>query len=168
MPSGEMRRPPQPWESKLARLTSIIGGAGVKSSGDGTSGVAPVPPPGTGGGTEPAPVLPPPGAFIKPSTPQLVGQVQGINVLWDGLNSAGELWPYDTSWVEIHMSTAGTGFTPGTATLRGRLARPGAYTVGGLAAGTGGLGQARVLSISLKEEGGGVRFSPELEVITSA
>ena len=35
-------------------------------------------------------------------------------------------------------------------------------------AGTGGLGTARVLSISLKEEGGGVRFSPELEVITSA
>ena len=136
MPDGQLRRPPQPWESKLARLTSIIGGAGIKSSGDGTSGVAPVPPPGTGGGTEPAPVLPPPGAFIKPSTPQLVGQVQGINVLWDGLNSAGELWPYDTSWVEIHMSTAGTGFTPGTATLRGRLARPGAYTVGGLAAGT--------------------------------
>lgn len=131
-----MRRPPQPWESKLARLTSIIGGAGIKSSGDGTSIVAPTPTPGTGGGTEPAPVLPPPGAFIKPSTPQLVGQVQGINVLWDGLNSASELWPYDTSWVEIHMSTGGTGFTPGTATLRGRLARPGAYTVGGLAAGT--------------------------------
>ena len=35
-------------------------------------------------------------------------------------------------------------------------------------AGSGGLGQARILSISLKEEGGGVRFSPELEVITSA
>ena len=35
-------------------------------------------------------------------------------------------------------------------------------------AGTGGLGQARVLSIALKEEGGGVRFSPELEVLTSA
>ena len=131
-----MRRPPQPWESKLARLTSIIGGAGVKSSGDGTSGVAPVPPPGTGGGTEPAPVLPPPGAFIKPSTPSLLGQPQGINVIWNGLNSAGDLWPYDTSFVEIHMSTAGTGFTPGTATLKGRLARPGSYSVGGLTAGT--------------------------------
>ena len=35
-------------------------------------------------------------------------------------------------------------------------------------AGSGGLGQARVLSISLEEEGGGVRFSPELEVITNA
>ena len=131
-----MRRPPQPWESKLARLTSIIGGAGIKSSGDGTSGVAPVPPPGTGGGTEPAPVLPPPGAFIKPSTPSLLGQPQGINVIWNGLNSAGDLWPYDTSFVEIHMSTAGTGFTPGTATLKGRLARPGSYSVGGLTAGT--------------------------------
>lgn len=136
MPSGEMRRPPQPWESKLARLTSIIGGAGIKSSGDGTSIVAPTPTPGTGGGTEPAPVLPPPGAFIKPSTPTLLGQVQGINVIWNGLNSASELWPYDTSWVEIHMSTAGTAFTPGTATLKGRLTRPGAYSVGGLTAGT--------------------------------
>jgi hypothetical protein len=34
--------------------------------------------------------------------------------------------------------------------------------------GSGGLGTARVLSISLKEDGGGVVFQPELEVITSA
>lgn len=34
--------------------------------------------------------------------------------------------------------------------------------------GNGGRGTARVLSIALKEEGGGVKFSPELEVITSA
>jgi len=136
VPDGEMRRPPQPWEKKLARLTSIVGGAGISSSGDGTGVVPPTPVPGSGGGTEPAPVLPAPGAFIKPSTPTLLGQVQGINVIWDGLNSASELWPYDTSWVEIHMSTAGTAFTPGTATLKGRLTRPGAYSVGGLTAGT--------------------------------
>jgi hypothetical protein len=74
--------------------------------------------------------------FKKPSTPQLIGGLQGINVLWDGLNADGDLWPYDTSFVEVHMSTAGTGFTPGTATLKGRLARPGSYFVGGLTAGT--------------------------------
>jgi hypothetical protein len=62
--------------------------------------------------------------------------VQGIRVIWDGLNSAGDLWPYDTSWVEVHMSTAGTAFTVGTATLQGRLARPGGLYVGGLNAGT--------------------------------
>lgn len=135
MPDGELRRPPQLWEQRLARTTSILG-VGISSSGDATSIVTPTPPPGAGGGTEPAPVLPPPGDFIKPSTPQLIGAVQGINVLWDGLNSVGDLWPYDTAWVDVHMSTAGTGFTVGTATLQGRLARPGGLYVGGLAAGT--------------------------------
>jgi hypothetical protein len=110
-------------------------GVGLSSS-DTTSIVTPGPPPGDGGGVEPAPVLPAPGLFIKPSTPSLLGSVQGINVLWNGLNSAGEIWPYDTSWVEIHMSTTGTAFTPETATLKGRLTRPGSYFVGGLAAGT--------------------------------
>lgn len=134
MPDGEMRRPPQLWEQRLARLTSVLG-VGLSSS-DTTSVVPPEPPPGSGGGVEPAPVLPAPGAFIKPSTPSLLGAVQGINVLWDGLNSAGDLWPYDTSYIEVHMSTAGTGFTPGTATLKGRLDRPGSFYVGGLTAGT--------------------------------
>ena len=36
------------------------------------------------------------------------------------------------------------------------------------AAGEGVPQNARVLSIALKEEGGGVSFQPELEVITSA
>ena len=130
-----MRRPPQLWEQRLARTTSVLG-VGISSSGDVTAIVPPTPPPGSGGGTEPAPVLPAPGAFIKPSTPQLVGGLQGINVLWDGLNSAGDLWPYDTSWIEVHMDTTGTAFTPGTATLRGRLARPGLLFVGGLTAGS--------------------------------
>ena len=134
MPDGELRRPPQLWEQRLARTTSILG-VGI-SSGDATSIVTPTPPPGSGGGTEPAPVLPPPGDFIKPSTPSLIGAVQGINVLWDGLNSAGDLWPYDTSYVEVHMDTTGTAFTPGTATLQGRLTRPGGLYVGGLSAGT--------------------------------
>ena len=135
MPDGELRRPPQLWEQRLARTTSILG-VGISSSGDATSIVTPTPPPGAGGGTEPAPVLPPPGDFIKPSTPQLIGAVQGINVLWDGLNDNGDLWPYDTSYIEVHMDTSGTAFTPGTATLQGRLARPGGLYVGGLAAGT--------------------------------
>jgi hypothetical protein len=130
--SGEMRRPPQLWEQRLARTTSVIA-AGV-GSGEATAIVTPTPPPGTDGGVEPAPVTPPPGDFVAPSQPTLFKQVQAINVLWDGLNSSGDLWPYDTSWVEIHMSTA-SGFTPGTATLRGRLARPGSYTVGGLTSG---------------------------------
>jgi hypothetical protein len=34
--------------------------------------------------------------------------------------------------------------------------------------GSGGLGKARVLSMALKEEGGGVSFQPELEVLTNA
>ena len=135
MPDGELRRPPQLWEQRLARTTSILG-VGISTSGDATSIVTPTPPPGAGGGTEPAPVLPPPGDFIKPSTPSLIGNVQGITVIWDGLNSAGDLWPYDTSFVEVHMDTSGTAFTPGTATLQGRLARPGAFYVGGLTAGT--------------------------------
>jgi hypothetical protein len=133
--SGELRRPPQLWEQRLSRTTSILG-VGISSSGDATSIVPPQPPPGAGGGTEPAPVAPPPGVFKKPSTPQLIGGLQGINVLWDGLNADGDLWPYDTSFVEVHMDTSGTAFTPGTATLKGRLARPGNLFVGGLTAGT--------------------------------
>jgi hypothetical protein len=135
MPDGEMRRAPQLWEEKLARMTSVLG-VGVSSSGDATSIVAPTPTPGTDGGVEPAPVLPPPGAFIKPSTPTLVGSVQGIRVTWDGLNADGDLWPYDTSWIEVHMDTTGTAFTPGSATLKGRLNYPGEFFVGGLTAGT--------------------------------
>jgi hypothetical protein len=132
--SGEMRRPPQLWEQRLARTTAILG-AGISSSGDATAIVPPSLPPGAGGGTEPAPVLPPPGSFIAPSAPTLIGSVQGINVVWNGLNSAGELWPSDTSYVEVHMSTAGTGFTPDNNTLKGRLARPGGLAVTGLTSG---------------------------------
>jgi hypothetical protein len=116
-------------------MTGVLG-VGLSSSGDNTAIVPPEPVPGGGGGVEPAPVGPPPGAFIKPSTPQLIGAVQGINVLWNGLNADGDLWPYDTSYIEVHSSTAGTGFTLGTATLRGRLARPGGLYVGGLTAGS--------------------------------
>ena len=135
MPDGEMRRPPQLWEQRLARTTAILG-AGISSSGDNTAIVPPTPPPGSGGGTEPAPVLPPPGDFIAPSTPTLIGSVQSINVVWNGLNSAGDLWPSDTSYVEVHMDTTGPTFTVGTATLKGRLARPGGLAVTGLSAGT--------------------------------
>jgi len=129
-----MRRAPQLWEQRLARTTSILG-AGISSSGDATAIVPPSPPPGTGGGTEPAPVAPAPGLFIAPSAPTLIGSVQGINVVWNGLNSAGDLWPSDTSYVEVHMSTAGTGFTPDASTLKGRLVRPGGLAVTGLTSG---------------------------------
>ena len=134
MPSGEMRRPPQLWEQRLTRMTGVLG-VGLSSSGDNTAIVPPEPVPGGGGGVEPAPVLPPPGDFIAPSTPTLIGAVQGISVVWNGLNSAGDLWPSDTSYVEVHMDTSGTA-TLGTATLKGRLARPGGLAVTGLSAGT--------------------------------
>jgi hypothetical protein len=130
-----MRRAPQLWEQRLARTTAILG-AGISSSGDATAIVPPSSPPGAGGGTEPAPVAPAPGLFIAPSAPTLIGSVQGINVVWNGLNSAGDLWPSDTSYVEVHMSTAGTGFTPDASTLKGRLVRPGGLAVVGLTAGT--------------------------------
>jgi hypothetical protein len=129
-----MRRAPQLWEQRLARTTAILG-AGISSSGDATAIVPPSAPPGAGGGTEPAPVAPAPGLFIAPSAPTLIGAVQGINVVWNGLNSAGDLWPSDTSYVEVHMSTAGTGFTPDASTLKGRLARPGGLAVVGLTSG---------------------------------
>jgi hypothetical protein len=132
--SGEMRRPPQLWEQRLARTTAILG-AGISSSGDATAIVPPSPAPGSGGGTEPAPVAPPVGSFSTPSTPTLIGAVTGINVVWNGLNSAGDLWPSDTSFVEVHMSTAGTGFTPDASTLKGRLVRPGGLAVVGLTSG---------------------------------
>ena len=134
MPDGNLRRPPQPWESKLAKVTGNIG-AGV-SAGNATSIVPDPAPPGVGGGVEPAPVLPPPGDFIAPSAPTLITAVQGINVVWNGLNSAGDLWPSDTSYVEVHMDTTGPTFTVGTATLKGRLARPGGLSVVGLDRGT--------------------------------
>ena len=129
-----MRRPPQLWEQRLARTTAILG-AGISSSGDATAIVPPSPAPGSGGGTEPAPVAPPVGSFSTPSTPTLIGAVTGINVVWNGLNSAGDLWPSDTSFVEVHMSTAGTGFTPDASTLKGRLVRPGGLAVVGLTSG---------------------------------
>ena len=130
-----MRRPPQLWEQRLARTTAILG-AGISSSGDATAIVPPTPAPGSGGGTEPAPVSPPAGAFTTPSKPTLFRQVQGLGVLWDGLNVDGDLWPYDTSWVEIHADTSGSAFTPSDATLKGRLARPGVYSIGGLTQGS--------------------------------
>jgi hypothetical protein len=129
-----MRRAPQLWEQRLARTNAILG-AGISSSGDATAIVPPSSPPGAGGGTEPAPVAPAPGLFIAPSAPTLIGSVQGINVVWNGLNSAGDLWPSDTSYVEVHMSTAGTGFTPDASTLKGRLVRPGGLAVVGLTSG---------------------------------
>jgi hypothetical protein len=135
VPDGELRRPPQLWEQRLARTTSVLS-VGLSTGGDATAIVPPQPPPGAGGGTEPAPVLPPPGDFIAPSQPTLIGSVQGINVVWDGLNSVGDLWPSDTSYVEVHMDTSGPTFTLGTATLKGRLARPGGLAVTGLSRGS--------------------------------
>ena len=135
MPDGNMRRPKQLPEQILVRKTAILG-AGISGS-DITTGVGETPTPGTeGGGTDPGPVTPAPSDFKKPSTPTLTGSVQGIRVRWDGLNSDSNLWPYDTSWIEVHMSTSGATFTPDSTTLIGRLDYPGEHYAGGLTAGT--------------------------------
>lgn len=135
MPDGEMRRPPQLWEQRLARTTSLLG-VGISSSGDNTAIVPPTPPPGSGGGTEPAPVLPAPDTFKTPSTPTLSGTVQGIRVSWDGRNSDGNAYPTG-AYVEIHISTTGATFTPDATTLAGTLlGSAGFFTIGALTAGT--------------------------------
>lgn len=135
MPNGEMRRPPQLWEQRLARTTSLLG-VGLSSSGDATAIVTPTPPPGSGGGVEPAPVLPAPGAFTTPAAPTLTGTVQGIRVSWNGLNANGDPYP-SGAFVEIHISTTGATFTPDATTLAGTLLNSaGFFTIGGLTAGT--------------------------------
>jgi hypothetical protein len=135
MPSGEMRRPPQLWEQRLARTTSLLG-VGISSSGDNTAIVPPTPPPGSGGGVEPAPVLPAPDTFKTPSTPTLSGTVQGIRVSWNGLNSDGNAYPTG-AYVEVHISTTGATFTPDATTLAGTLlGSAGFFTIGALTAGT--------------------------------
>ena len=135
MPDGDFRRPPQLWEQRLAQLVSMTS-VGVVSGG-GTDPNTPDLPPGDGGpGIEPEPVTPAPVDFAKPSAPTLTGAVQGIRVAWDGLNANGNLWPYTTSWIEVHMSTSGATFTPSSSTLIGRLDYPGEHYAGGLTAGT--------------------------------
>lgn len=133
MPDGELRRPPQLWEQKLARTTAVVG-MGV--GGDATALVTDSPTPGTDGGVEPAPVTPPVDDFVAPSTPTLSGTVQGIRVSWNGLNVNGVAYPAGT-YVEIHISTSGATFTPSTSTLAGRLlGAAGFFTIGALTAGT--------------------------------
>lgn len=133
MPDGELRRPPQLWEQKLARTTAVVG-MGV--GGDATALVTDSPTPGTDGGVEPAPVTPPVDDFVAPSTPTLSGTVQGIRVSWDGLNVNGVAYPAGT-YVEIHIATSGATFTPSASTLAGRLlGAAGFFTIGALTAGT--------------------------------
>ena len=132
MPDGELRRPPQLWEQKLARTTAVVG-LGV--GGDATALVTDPPVPGTEGGVEPAPTLPPPESFSTPSAPTLTGGVQSIMVTWDGLTSTGDQYPYETAVVEVHQSTT-TGFTPSSSTLKGELRYPGNFTITGLTAET--------------------------------
>ena len=133
MPDGELRRPPQLWEQKLARTTSVVG-MGV--GGDATALVTDPPTPGTDGGVEPAPVTPPVDDFVAPSAPTLSGTVQGIRVSWNGLNVNGVAYPAGT-YVEVHISTSGATFTPTSSTLAGRLlGSAGFFTIGALTAGT--------------------------------
>ena len=133
MPDGELRRPPQLWEQKLARTTAVVG-MGV--GGDATAVVTDPPTPGTDGGVEPAPVTPPVDDFVAPSTPTLSGTVQGLRVSWNGLNVNGVAYPTGT-YVEIHIATSGATFTPSSSTLAGRLlGSAGFFTIGALTAGT--------------------------------
>jgi hypothetical protein len=133
MPDGELRRPPQLWEQKLARTTSVLG-MGV--GGDATAVVDATPTPGSDEGTEPAPTTPAPEDFIAPSTPTLSGTVQGIRVSWDGNNANGDPYPAG-AYVEVHISTTGATFTPDATTLAGRLlGSAGFFTIGALTAGT--------------------------------
>lgn len=132
--SGELRRPPQLWEQKVARTTSVIG-LGL-SSGDASAIVESTPIPGTDDGVEPAPSTPAPEDFIAPSTPTLAATVQGIVVTWDGENSNGDPYPAG-SFVEVHVATTSATFTPDSTTLAGRiLGAAGSFTISALTAGT--------------------------------
>ena len=134
MSDGDFRRPPLLWEQRLAQRVDVSTvGLGVSA----TYEVSNEPPPGEGGpGTDPPVETPRPDDFTKPSTPTLTGAVQGIRATWNGLTASGNPFPIETAWIEVHLSTAGTGFTPGTATLKGQLYDPGEFFLGGLTAGT--------------------------------
>ena len=134
MSDGDFRRPPLLWEQRLAQKVDVTTvGLGVSAAYE----VSNEPPPGEGGpGTDPPVETPRPDDFSKPSTPTLTGAVQGIRAVWNGLTASGNPFPIETAWIEVHLSTAGTGFTPGTATLKGQLYDPGEIFLGGLTAGT--------------------------------
>lgn len=133
MPEGAFRRPPQLWEQKLS---AMVGANSVGTvAGSSTSEVGSDLTPGDGGPPPEAAVIPPsPTAFSMPSTPTLSGGVQSLMVTWDGNNSNGDPYPYETAVVEIHISTT-SGFSPSSATLRGELAYAGSHTITGLSAG---------------------------------
>ena len=134
MSDGDFRRPPMLWEQRLAQRVDVnTVGLGISA----TYEVPEAPAPGDGApGTDPEVPQPPPAEFAKPSTPVLTGAVQGIRVYWDGLTAAGSTFPVGAAWVEVHSATSGTGFTVGTATLKGRMDYPGEFYLGGLSAGT--------------------------------
>ena len=134
MPDGTFRRPPQLWEQKLANLVAVNNVGTVAGSATDSVGSDLAPGDGGGGGAEPEPVQPSPIAFGTPSTPTLTGSVQGIMVTWDGLTATGEVYPYDSAVVEVHMSTT-SGFTPSASTLEGELRYPGNFAMNGLTAG---------------------------------
>jgi len=122
------------WEQRLAQRVDVSSvGLGVSAASE----VSPEVPPGDGGvGTDPPVETPRPDDFSKPSTPTLTGAVQGIRAVWNGLTASGNPFPIETAWIEVHLSTSGTAFTPGTATLKGQLYDPGEFFLGGLTAGT--------------------------------
>jgi hypothetical protein len=71
-----------------------------------------------------------------PSTPTVVGAINGVFVVWNGLMDDSSAPLSDFKWVEVHVSPT-SGFTPSSATLQGHLnLNGGAYAVGNLTPGT--------------------------------
>lgn len=128
---GDMRRPPELPEQRLARaLRSAFGGASGLS---GTSTPAPTTPTDTGDGTDPGNSLHE-GPLVTPSTPVVTSWIGSLLVKWDGLDNVGN--PYrDWQWVEVHAATT-SGFTPSSSTLKGTQPVAGTFPLTGLDLGT--------------------------------
>jgi hypothetical protein len=126
MPDGDLRRPPQLWEQRLAqRVTSL--GPGVTTSA--SSNV--IEDFGTSTGyDEPADTIT---TLGTPSTPTVTGSLRMVVVAWDGLDTDGDAYNGENQWVDVHLGGSAT-FTPGTATLRGQLYEAGRMTIGDLLA----------------------------------
>jgi hypothetical protein len=129
----ELRRPPLLWEQ---RLQALIPNVGLQGVADSQVTVDAAPGPGAG---EQDPVDTPvvdeePDIPRVPSTPIVAGTTLGLNVVWDGKDSDGVLFPAGTS-VQVHASDT-TGFTPGSGTLKGVIPEAGgSVLLGGLTAG---------------------------------
>jgi len=76
-------------------------------------------------------VVPP----LAPSTPAVLGGIQGIIVSWDGLMNDGTTPLADFAATQVHVSVT-PNFTPSSGTLAGQMIGAGLFGIGGLTAGT--------------------------------